>query len=555
MRGGSAAGARTQYRQLIDLLGSARGAGHGALTAEAGFRLAKLVDVIPPDEQSRILREPGQRLRNPDLVEALAWCDPQPAAAAMATARLTDAEWCDLIPQLPVMARGFLRHRRDLPRGAQGLLEQLGVHDLTLTGEQAPEPRRAAAKAAREAARSTPQTAPQPARRAPSPAQTASEPISALLDRIARYSETRRSALYSPRLPLGDTPATERSAQPETISFFTDTDGTVTHATPAMAPWLTGMSLLHPRGSALLDRDERLTRLLRQRQPLRDAMISIDAAPAISGEWQLDAIPVFAESTGAFTGYRGALRRPSRPAEQLDPATARAEQMRQVLHELRTPVGAIQGFAEIIQQQMLGAVPHEYRAHAAAISVDAAKLLAGFDEVDRLVKLETQAMALEDGEADFRLAVHDTIQRLRSVLEKRDAGFDFTVSGSPFTTALARSEALALCWRILATATGALGAGEKVALTLHGTGASIDLRLELPQALRGLDEDKPGTPPRRQVVTAGMFGPRFAFRLASAEASAAGGELACDGEALTLSLPCREASGTNSEQGAQLAGK
>ena len=51
-------------------------------------------------------------------------------------------------------------------------------------------------------------------------------------------------------------------------------------------------------------------------------------------------------------------------------ATSEAgDRMRQLLHELRTPAGAIQGFAELIQQQMFGSAPNEYRALAAAVSV------------------------------------------------------------------------------------------------------------------------------------------------------------------------------------------
>jgi hypothetical protein len=41
----------------------------------------------------------------------------------------------------------------------------------------------------------------------------------------------------------------------------------------------------------------------------------------------------------------------------------------------------------------------------------------------------------------------------------------------------------------------------------------------------------------RRTVSAGMFGPAFALRLARAEASAAGGDLVRQGELLILSLP------------------
>src|SRR5204863_4396715 len=87
---------------------------------------------LPSTVQSAILRGPGLRLRNPALAAWLAESDPQAAAAAMATAQLAESDWLYLIPRLPMTARGFLRHRRDLPFSARQVLERLGVKDLVL---------------------------------------------------------------------------------------------------------------------------------------------------------------------------------------------------------------------------------------------------------------------------------------------------------------------------------------------------------------------------------------------------------------------------------------
>src|SRR5690606_4953389 len=48
------------------------------------------------------------------------------------TAQLSESEWLQLIPRLPMTARGFLRHRRELPFSARQVLERLGVRDLVL---------------------------------------------------------------------------------------------------------------------------------------------------------------------------------------------------------------------------------------------------------------------------------------------------------------------------------------------------------------------------------------------------------------------------------------
>jgi len=128
--------ARTQFRQLLDLLGSAPPHAGSPLVEAAYARLGEIFDALPAAEQSRILREPGQRLRNRRLVAHLAQAEPQVAAAAMAAARLGENDWLELIPVLPVTARGFLRHRRDLPDGARRLLARLGVRDLALPEPQ-----------------------------------------------------------------------------------------------------------------------------------------------------------------------------------------------------------------------------------------------------------------------------------------------------------------------------------------------------------------------------------------------------------------------------------
>ena len=64
--------ARTQLRQLLDLLGSAPPNGNGPLIVAAYARLEEIAGILPAAEQSRILREPGLRLRNPRLVDHLA---------------------------------------------------------------------------------------------------------------------------------------------------------------------------------------------------------------------------------------------------------------------------------------------------------------------------------------------------------------------------------------------------------------------------------------------------------------------------------------------------
>lgn len=567
---------RTQFRQLLDLLGSRKEAWPGAAldrlvgqataletqeaerlilrpalhrensrlaTLAAYVRLARLRERLPQEVQSQILREPGLRLRNAQLVGFLAQGAPKPSASAMATARLREAEWLELIPRLPVTARGFLRHRRDLSPAVRDLLAKLGVSDLVLPEPDSARSERMAITEAPEAV-----AAPIPV---PLPANTpVGEGIGTLLRRIEAFREQRRSQPLAPRLPLED------QAQPRqlaTVEFATDAEGMVIWASEVVAPLLVGLSLAAPRPGPLVTVDPRTASSIAARQLVHAAPLILDAAPEISGEWRFDAAPLFDPQTGAFTGYRGCLRRPvASVAVEVD---SEADVMRQVLHELRTPVNAIQGFAEIIQQQLFGPAPHQYRAHAAAISVDSAKLLAGFDEVDRLVRLEGGAMELDQGEADLHAAIAATVERLQGVLRPRAAGFSLSVSGGPFVIPLDRGEAMSLCWRLLATAAAAMAPGEATDLLLSGDGETIRLELDAPRALTESGPADTARDGRQSAVKAGMFGPAFTFRLAQAEAKAAGGELICKINRVTLVLPALTAIAGDPSAGTGRMGK
>ena len=111
-KAGAQAGARTQYRQLLDLLGRPQPGRDPSLLAAARLRLESLADVISVRERAEIIREQGRRINDPALVAHFAEAEPDVACAALSTARLSEGDWLALIPELPVRARGFLRLRR-----------------------------------------------------------------------------------------------------------------------------------------------------------------------------------------------------------------------------------------------------------------------------------------------------------------------------------------------------------------------------------------------------------------------------------------------------------
>lgn len=571
-RAQSEAGARTQFRQLLDILGNRKFAPSDersqSLIAAAWLRMEKLAEEIPAKDRAAMIREPGWRFRSADLAAHLADYEPDVASAALNRAQLSAEDWSALIPRLPVRARGFLRLRRDLPVDVENLLERLGVYDRGLPSPPADfvpdqpafvpseetaeeEPLELDQLAEEEAGREpvsaeAGESQPAPAFNIPpDPDDTGRSEISALVERIAQFRRNRdmspAEAERSPKLPFGlpgEDGEAAREKRATSFGFAADAGGRIEWATSEVEPMVVGIRLTRPPVIGGLEEETPLERAFTRRQPIARAQIDLRGAPAIEGLWVVDAQPTFS-ADGNFAGYVGRFRRPA-GAEGRDSAAAReADRIRQLLHELRTPVTAIQGYAEVIQQQLFGPAPHEYRALAAAIAADAARILAGFEELDRLAKLETGAIAFDEGSADLAALVHSTTRQLGQVLGSRMAGIDLEHEpGEAVRIALDSEDAEALLWRMLATLGGSCASGEMLVATLEERAGEARLTCELPAQLMA-EEDvfAAEAKPVGAAVNAGLFGAGFALRLARAEARAAGGDLSIGDEAVTLTLP------------------
>ena len=587
-KAGASAGARTQYRQLLDLLGRPQPGRDPSLLAAARLRLDSLADVISVRERAEIVREQGRRLNDPALVAHFAEAEPDIASATLSTARLTEAQWLALIPELPVRARGFLRLRRDLPEKVDALLERLGVHDRALPlppepeplveqpgvePESRPEPTLAGDNREHddedivdgeytevdddESVEPEPQDGTMSAGDVATAAgavaagvsgadanddvgnQPQSE-ITALRHRIEAFQRAREEGEpRTPREPVAQDhaaptlPFADESTRQEELTgfgFSTDTGGTIDWADSFAASRVMYLSL-----PSILP--EELSEAIERQLPLHGLAVTLEGGPAIEGEWILDAQPRFSSPDGRFLGYAGGFRRPLRAEEPGN----QSDRLRQLLHELRTPVNAIQGFAEVIQQQVVGPVPHDYRALAAGIAGDSARMLAGFDDLERLSRLESGRLRPTGGDADLAAIFRQHLAQLLPLLQPRNAGFVATLGGV-CRVDLARPEAELLSWRILATLGSAAAPSEKLALTLEhdqSSGANMaQFVADLPASLNG-SEDIFGArgKPLSVAISAGPFGPGFALRLARAEARAIGGSLRRENRRLILTLP------------------
>ena len=524
----------TQYRQLLDLLG-ARSPVSGNPRAEQGFaRLEALGALIPVSSRAAMLREPGMRLTNPRILHLLAKEEPAIASAAMAAAWLEENEWAALIPALPLQARGFLRHRKDLGQATKSLLAQLGVEDLGLP-------------APRETAAAIPDFS--PSLTAAATIDTSAGPgeqIRAIVRRIEAFRARRaadpvhgtKGAGDAPRLPLDESDDPVGRAKADTADFAMDASACIIWASAPFASMLTGMRLGQAEdGPAIVD-PQTLGRMKRH-LPIHGGNLDLCGAAAIEGSWRLDAAPLFDRQGGRFTGYSGRLRRIV--ANTTNATDHEGHRIREMLHELRTPVNAIQGFAEIIQQQLFGPSPHEYRAIAAGIAADAARLLAGFEELDRLARLDTGDLETETGAADLSAILATTARQLEPALHSRNTGFDITSAACPALVRLSDEEAGRLVWRVMATLAATSAPGEALSLSVETYPGMAHVSFSLPAALAAKEDIfAASVQALPQTISAGMFGSGFTMRLARAESRSAGGDLQRHGEAIILALPLLE---------------
>ncbi len=585
--------ARTQFRQLLDLLGSRKYGRDESLVAAAWLRLGALGEQIPAPERAAMIRETGWRFRSAELAAHLAEDEPEVVAAALTRADLSDDDWQGLIPRLPIRARGFLRLRRDLPEGAEMILERLGITDrglpmpqtaddaLVLADSDAiamdvdgtvdtpsdtadlpdtleplveqPEPDQAepvpeepvqedAVQEDSDAVESDPieleEIAPPP----PSARQEEKSEISALVERIAQFRREREnpelSSDLAPQLPLEGSSGNV-SRELSAFAFSTDAAGRIEWADDAIAPSVVGKRLMPRQSLGEQAQLDPISRAFLAQQPIERAALTLTGAEVISGEWVVDAHPRFAPAGGRFFGYVGRFRRPA-PADRAGAAqSSEADRIRQLLHELRTPVNALQGFAEVIQQQLFGPAPNEYRALAATIAGDAARILAGFDELERLARLESGTMTLDEGTSDLGDLTQRMVSQLQQVMAPRMAGFQYTApDSSDILATVGEEDAEALLWRVLATMAGASNSGETLAIALSCKNNQVHLSCDLPAQLKQVDDVFTAQVKASGAsVSAGLFGAGFSLRLARAEARSAGGDLVCQDGEIRLKLP------------------
>ncbi len=526
--------ARGQWRQLIDLLAQ-NPVGQAPDRIAAGLmRVRQMRDSVALDHRVSAVAALHGRILSAPLVQLLAGDAPAVAAAAIAGARLSDDDWADMVPHLPVRARGFLRNRRDLGAATQRALALYAGGDFVLPVP----PSQGLVDVA--------QTPPPPA----TAAQGKAVPVAEVIERLERWRRDHDNELTrtdTPQLPFA--PGAAGAAAPATeIRFETDDNGTVIWIEGAPRGSVVGVDIARPAFDNGPGPDAYGAAAFRQRMPMENARMRLRGASVVEGDWRMSASPFFDATSGRFRGFRGIMRRPmvSETADIAPDPVKQAEQLQQILHELRTPLGAIVGFAEIIDHQMFGPVDDSYRALATDILTDANQLLSGFDDLALAAQLNRGALPDMAGTTDCAWLTERLAARLQTVSDSLDVEVNLSVADPVRPFAMAQDMAERLFSRLLAAVI--MGCKPKEVLrgrfsTELGSITSNRFVLTLPSKLVGQGEDillasepvggySPGGSP--------LLGLGFSLRLVRNLARNVGGSLQFQNEKLLVTIPAAQ---------------
>jgi hypothetical protein len=497
-------GLSAKWQQLVDILAQ-NAQDFDPESVVLGLQKVRLfMGAVSADIREQTVRALAGRLQSVPLMLLLSGDVPAVASAAIKGALLDDHEWAEIVPQLSTRAIGFLQNRRDLGPMTLRALAQWSSFDLVLPDDAVD----------------------------PSMPTVISAPVAAALEAAA--SDQRQEEHFDVTIDPIDL-----------IRFEADEYGTICWVEGAPLGAIVGVDIAEPAFDDGPGPDAYGAAAFRQKMPLENARMRLCGAPAIAGDWRINAVPFFDGVSGRFNGYRGVLRRPnlSETAVIAESYADEAEHIQQLLHELRTPLNAIIGFSEIIEQQLFGPVTEDYRILAGNILHDAERLLSGFDDLSMAATIETGTYVAEEGVTECEWLSQKLAERLHGLTDLLRVRLNLVQAHPVLPFAVDHQTAERLFSRLLSAVIVGCEPGEvldgcfRTELGLHATNRFV---LTLPQKLRDLNESElfgSGSGSIDDNDAAPLLGLGFSLRLARSLARSFGGDLRFSHQALIVSFP------------------
>lgn len=433
-------------------------------------------------------------------------------------ARLSESDWLALLPATSAMARSVLAGRPDMPGGVYRALASLGSASVAL-----PQPEGVLEDLPAPLVEAEPETG----------ADSGPSQISELVRRIDKYQSARAQ------------PAANRPPRAAFL-FETGPDGVICWVDGVARGAVIGLSIADAAFGGEPGTDGIAAGAFRQRAEIINARMILEGTPADAGEWRFSALPWFDPATGQFRGYRASARRPNRsetPYGRPAPEDS-GDSIRQLIHELRSPLNAISGFAQIISGQMFGPVSHSYRAMAETIVADAVTVQSIIDDLETAARGGAAPSDRSNDEVvDIGAVVSQVEGDLMALLAERRIDLSISRVGGPFLGLASDASARRMVGRLLTALVdisepGAILVGQLVTESQHDD--MLQIRMVRPATIRfstAADLLDPGFSPEGEAPGAAVLSLGFSLRLVDSLARSAGGRLDIGHNALTLHLP------------------
>ena len=365
-----------------------------------------------------------------------------------------------------------------------------------------------------------------------SPASSSSPSLHEVVERIER----RRRLRSGQPAPVAAAPAAP-AGLPALFRWECGPGGEIAWVEGAPRGPLIGRSIAKPPQSDGDRVDQDVVRAFAMRAPFRDAQLTVTGGGPVSGEWKISGVPAFEPSDGRFAGYRGvALREAPEPAalptEPMPDVLADPDSLRELVHEIKTPLNAIIGFAEIIEGQYLGPADRGYRDRAAEIVRQARLLLTAIDDLDFAAKVHTAGGASRE-RVDLGALIERETEELARLAAEQGIELDVQRYRNDFAASVQPELADRLLFRLFGALVERAERGERLQLRLEKINDGVRIAISRPAALRGLTDAGLFDAARGEEGIEGGF----SLRLARGLARIAGGDLVSNREALALVFP------------------
>ncbi len=522
--------AATQWRQVIDLLAQKPG-DLANQDVQAGLtRLRDLHSRVTEADRLAAVQSLNGRLRSAPLLVYLS-ADADPVCdAAIVAADLTPEICADAFPRLSERAQ-----QRLLSRGFEIADQKPAEATPAFEGETYPA---GGIPDTKSDAESRDGVTPDPVE------QAEASQISALVEKIADYQKNR--TVEPPRPPISEGGNTSFFVESlETIRFETDESGTIVWTEGPPKGAIVGVTIAQPAFDEGPGPDAYGAAAFRQRMPMKNARMRLCGANIVVGDWRMSAIPFFSDETGRFEGYRGIMRRPNMAEDaghsRID--LERREQLQQLIHELRTPLNAVIGFSEIIEQQLFGPASFEYRSLARNIMDEARRLLAGFEDLDIAVKVDSGQLPESSGTTKADWLFDRMTQRLQGLTQSKVVDLNISKAEPIRPFALDGESVERIFARLLSAAIIACENGESLKGELRtriGVQPTNQFTLSRPSRIKDIAESILLDPSQGIDGDGGessLLGLGFSLRLVRNLAQAAGGSLTINEDNIALTLP------------------